>query len=110
MNFILLTKEAENHLLKKLKTDDCLEISLEKYGCAGFKNVFNIKKISDIDKDDIKKIKNINIAIAKENLKYFADSVLDLKKEGMNYKLVIENPNVNIACGCGESINFKKGI
>lgn len=82
-----------------------LRISVKESGCSGLRYVFDFvdnfeatDKIFPIEGED-----GMSIAIAKEAYPYVKGSVLDYRKEGLNSKLVIENPNQTGSCGCGES-------
>lgn len=108
-NFLLLlTPDARNHLNKVIGSHKALSVSLKKSGCSGYSNVLKIVEI--VDNKNIVKFQGINFLLDEDNQKYFNNAIIDYKKDGLNYKLTIENPNTKNACGCGESFALNKDV
>jgi iron-sulfur cluster assembly protein len=49
----------------------------------------------------------IDIYIPQSDLPYLIGTVIDYGKEGLNQTLKYTNPNVKVACGCGESFDIE---
>ena len=105
---LLLTSSAHDYLNKTVATDKALSISLKPSGCSGYSNVLKIVDANNEKK--LKKFKGINFLLNEENKRYFNNAIIDYKKDGLNYKLTIENPNTKNACGCGESFALNKDV
>lgn len=105
-NFLLiLTESSKKYLNNLLKANQALSIGLKPSGCTGYAYVMNVEDTQD------KKVSNfqgVNFIIEDENKKFLNNSIIDYKKQGLNAKLVIENPSVKNECGCGESFSFKE--
>ena len=102
-----VTPEAAEHFRQQLekKHAKAIRISLEESGCTGFKYV--------IDEVDAAKASDLSIAL-ENGVQLFVDSshlaaiqgtVVDYVRQGINRNLVLNNPNVKDACGCGESFS-----
>lgn len=100
---ILLTDSAISHLRKVIKEGEALHLGLKVSGCNGFGYTMDIKPT---DKENEITFKGINIVVIKEHRDKLDFSTIDYKKEGLNSKLVIDNPHVKYQCGCGESVSF----
>lgn len=104
MNFsILLTDSAVKHLTKVMKEGDALHLGLKTYGCNGYGYTMDFKPT---DKDNEITVKGIKIVVPKEHREKLDFCTIDHKKEGLNSKLVVDNPHVKYQCGCGESVSF----
>lgn len=111
---IILTEKAKNHFEKLINKNFIIDLSIKKSGCSGASYKMNTIKLEDIvlsqDKK-IHKIQNIPFLINDNDIDFFENCILDYKKEGLNFKLVFDNPNTQNHCGCGESFSLKrKGI
>lgn len=100
---ILLSDNAIKHLSKVLQEGQSLHISLKVAGCNGFSYVFDVQQT---DKANEIKVKGVSLVVKEEFREKLNFSTLDYKKEGLNSKLVLDNPQVKYQCGCGESISF----
>lgn len=100
---ILLTDNAVTHLKKVIKDGYALHIGLKTSGCNGYGYTMDI---NPTNQEYEIKVKGIAIVVYPENRDKMNFSTVDYKKEGLNSKLVIDNPQVRHQCGCGESISF----
>lgn len=87
-----------------------INIGLKVAGCSGFE--YTLKWDKEVPNDFIyTEIDNGKSKIKVGYLSIFDSNLngLNLRydKEGISYKLIYDNPNVDFACGCGESIKFK---
>lgn len=87
-----------------------INIGLKVAGCSGFEYTLKWEKempdnfiFTEIDNGQ-SKIKIGYLSIFENNLDGLT---LKYEKDGISYKLIYDNPNVDFSCGCGESINFK---
>ena len=102
---ITLTEAAHNHIeqICEKNPNQLVCLSLKGGGCAGFEY-----KWSMIDHDQTNKNDKIigALVITEHALPFLDDVEIDFVSEMLGTKLVINNPNVKSACGCGESIGF----
>ncbi|MFA5630938.1 MAG: iron-sulfur cluster assembly accessory protein [Porticoccaceae bacterium] len=105
---IKVTEAALAHLRKQLEPRGLLgvRVHLEKAGCTGFKYV--IDEVADVQDDDlaIELDGGLTLCLPRSDLSMLDGMELDFVQEGVNRRLVINNPNAKDACGCGESFSF----
>ncbi len=82
-----------------------VRISLKESGCTGFKYV-----IEEVDGplpgDTIKSLADqLDLYVETGSLAALKGLEIDLTQTGLNRNLVMNNPNVKDACGCGESFS-----
>lgn len=100
--------------IKELSQDSVnnkiLLVNLIVSGCSGYAYHYSWLN-KDLADEKVYKFINISddlqVAYPYQYEKQFEGSVLKFVKEGLNTRLLVENPNVMNECGCGESINFK---
>ncbi|TXI23911.1 MAG: iron-sulfur cluster assembly accessory protein [Nitrosomonas sp.] len=106
---ITLTERAAKQICNQLDQQGkglALKIGLKQSGCSGFGYTFDyVDKIEESDELFI--THNAKVLIPKENLSYFDGAELDFVKEGLNSSFRFNNPNIENACGCGESFGLK---
>lgn len=111
MTPIEITHLAQKHLVEMVAKSGKSNIILDIVpgGCNGFEYKW-------IPTDDaIDEPGSVSIRLSENNVLYFNEatakkmyaSIITMVKEGLSSKLTIINPNVDYACGCGESVNFK---
>jgi len=107
MIVLTITEEAKSHIISMLDRANmpAVQLGLEAQGCNGYKYTWT--PVADsygeiIELDDLHSVV-YNKAITLNII----DSVVEIEKIGLNSRLVLTNPNVAYACGCGESVNFK---
>ncbi len=104
MNFeLFLTQNAENFLKKKLGESQSLQIRIKNTGCSGY--AYDLKYTEKKPEHLI--FRGVSFDIKEEDKIYLINSVINLKTEGLNSKLVFENPQSINECGCGESFSLK---
>tara|TARA_R110000868_G_scaffold362686_1_gene624869 strand:+ start:12315 stop:12671 length:357 start_codon:yes stop_codon:yes gene_type:complete len=105
---ITMTDTAVKHIKKYVAKHDqgkAMRLGVNKSGCSGLK--YEIGIATDIAADD--KVYDNNgacVIVAKDDLIYVVGTELDYIQEGLNWKLVFNNPNAQNSCGCGESFNL----
>jgi iron-sulfur cluster assembly accessory protein len=109
MIVLTITEEAKTHIISMLEKTNmpAVALSLEEQGCNGYKYTWT--PVSDSYGEIIKLDDLHSVVYNKSITPHIIDSVVDIEKTGFNSRLVLINPNVAYACGCGESVNFKNG-
>lgn len=101
--------ERVEFLLNKAKEPVLgLRISITKTGCSG--SSYKMDYVTEENKqagDDVVNEKGVSIYIDPKATMYLLGTVLDYRKENLCEQFVFDNPNVEAACGCGESFTFK---
>jgi iron-sulfur cluster assembly protein len=103
---ITLTDAAQQHIVTYLAKQElvkAIRLSVKKTGCSGLSYV--IDYVNTPEQDDVIQALNANywIYIDKKSFPYLKGVHIDYVKQGLNAKLVFQNPNQTGACGCGES-------
>lgn len=104
---IQVTPAAAEHFAKQLKQSGkaAVRLSLKESGCTGF--MYVIDEIdSPVDGDiSITLPNDVTVFVDPAKLDAIKGTVVDYRLEGINRNLIMDNPNVKAACGCGESFN-----
>ena len=105
---INVTEAALAHLRKQLEPRGVfgVRVHLEKAGCTGYKYV--IDEVTGLQDDDVavELDGGLTLCLPSHDLAMLDGMELDFVQEGVNRRLVINNPNAKDACGCGESFSF----
>ena len=106
---IRVTPEAARHFQKQLRKSGCaaIRLSLKESGCTGYKYVIDEVAQAHAGDLSIKLENDVLVYIDPDNLPALQGTVVDYVQQGLNYNLVLDNPNVADSCGCGESFSFK---
>jgi len=106
---LTVTDEAAKHFQQQLEKSGhaAIRISLKESGCTGYKYV--IDEVDDKEEADLHIGLNNGVAVyvAPANMAALQGTVVDYQQQGLNFNLVLNNPNVKDACGCGESFSFE---
>jgi len=105
---VTVTPAAIGHLARQLapKGLSGVRIHLEKSGCTGYKYVID-EVAAPLDGDVAVELEGgITLCLPAGDLPLLSGMELDFVHEGVNRRLVINNPNAKDACGCGESFSF----
>lgn len=102
-----LTDEAVAQFLIKTEHEnkDTIRIGVKGGGCAGYEYVLDYAD-SVHDDDNILDYGEFMIVIDPPSIPFLEGSTLDYVTEGINSQFKFANPNVQMACGCGVSIQF----
>lgn len=107
INSISISDAAIEHFRKLLnqKAKAGVRISLKESGCTGFKYV--IEEVSGPQDGDMQKqlAEGVDLYVEPTSLVALKGLKIDLEQVGLNKNLVMNNPNVKDACGCGESFS-----
>jgi len=108
-NTVSVTPAAAEHFRKQLAVQNRagVRLSLKKSGCTGYKYV--IEEVDEPEEGDmtVRLDNGVELYLGARNLGALSGMELDYVQEGVNRKLVINNPNAKDACGCGESFSFE---
>lgn len=104
-NFLLfVTPKAQTYFSKHMNKEQTLSIELKVSGCSGYSTIFNI-----VDKHpDAKEFNGISILVPEKDQEKLQETVIDIRVEGLNQKVVFDNPKAIHHCGCGESFALKE--
>lgn len=105
---VSVTPAAAEHFRRQLAAQDFagVRLSLKKSGCTGYKYV--IEEVAAPEEGDVVTIldNGVQLYLSARDVGALSGMELDYVQEGVNRKLVINNPNAKDACGCGESFSF----
>jgi iron-sulfur cluster assembly protein len=106
---IELTASAARRITDMMSQQDSsvgLRLGTRKSGCSGYAYV--IELTDSVGESDVSfESGGVRIIVDRDSLPFLAGTTLDFVKTDMfNENFVFDNPNVQDACGCGESINF----
>lgn len=101
---ITLTETAARHIDQYRNRHQALGLRLKvkPSGCSGFG--YDISPALEIGDDDVTFEQfGAVVVVDKKSLPFLDGIELDYVREGLNQKLVFNNPNAKDLCGCGES-------
>ena len=105
---VAVTPAAAAHFARQLadKGKLALRLSLKSAGCTGFKYV--LEEVDAAPVDHVEQVLDNGVAlyVDRGSLAGLKDLLIDYRQQGLNYNLIMDNPNIKDACGCGESFNF----
>lgn len=107
-NNITLTDKAAEHVKGFLAKSDHalgLRVGVKPTGCSG--NQYVIEAADAMNDDDTRFESNgITLIVNELSMRYLQGLELDYVREGLNFRLQFNNPNVTDTCGCGESFTI----
>lgn len=109
---INLSDSARQHIESVLAKDADgigLRVGVKTTGCSGYQYVIETAKAIN-EGDNTIESNGIKIIIDEQSLRYLAGTELDFVREGLNAGFKFNNPNVQEACGCGESFSLKEEL
>ena len=84
-----------------------LRVGVKKVGCSGFAYTYDYA--DEIGPTDVLfESHNTRLVTDPTSLDVLKGSTLDFVKEGLKQAFKFDNPNVDAACGCGESFSVKE--
>lgn len=105
---ITLTPNAVKHVKQQLVQrgqGEGLRLGVRKSGCSGY--AYKVEYADMIMPDDtIFEQDGLKIVVDGKSLTYLDGMEVDFQREGLNEIFQFNNPNVQDACGCGESVSF----
>ena len=106
---IILTERAAKQIQQQLAKRGkglALRVGIKKSGCSGFSYIFDYAD-QILEDDQLFESHNAKIVLKRDTLSFFDGSEIDFVKEGLNCTFKFNNPNIENACGCGESFSLK---
>lgn len=106
---IQVSPGAALHFQKQLERSGraAIRLSLKESGCTGYKYVIDEVEKAEQGDLSVSLDNGVRVYIAPENLSALHGTLVDYVQQGLNYNLVLNNPNVAESCGCGESFSIK---
>ena len=105
---IRLTAFAQSYLQKVVdKNNACgIVIALEKAGCAGY--MYRVEPCATAPDDAVSQAVSATLTnhIPQESVPRLRGAQLDYACSALETKAVFDNPNVRMACGCGDSVGI----
>lgn len=103
-----MTEAAANHIARLMEKDGHkgLRIGVKKGGCAGME--YTMDYADEIDpNDEVVEQDGARVMIAPMAQMFLFGTEIDYEVSLLESGFKFRNPNVEDACGCGESIKFK---
>ena len=108
---VSITNSAAVHLMKQvqLKGKSAVRLSVKESGCTGYMYVME-EVDAPVDGDLTVTLENeLPVFVDAGSVPYLRGTELDFVQQGVNRTLQFNNPNVSVACGCGESFDIATG-
>ena len=105
---VTITQKAEAQIAKLMEKDGHmgLRIGVKKGGCAGME--YTMEYVDEADpNDEIVDQDGARVLIAPMAQMFLFGTEIDYETSLLESGFKFNNPNVEDACGCGESIKFK---
>lgn len=102
---IKISEAAKKHFLSYLARQSAIGVRLavKKSGCSGLSYV--VDYVCVLEENDVVQplTEKYGLFIDRNSYPYLKGIAVDYIKQGINFKLVFNNPNQKGQCGCGES-------
>ncbi|MEM8755900.1 MAG: iron-sulfur cluster assembly accessory protein [Pseudomonadota bacterium] len=109
---VTLTPAAVKRIKSLMETSEGrvqgLKLGLKKGGCAGMEYTMEFAETVDAH-DEVIEQDGARVMIAPMAQMFLFGTEIDYTTSLLESGFVFNNPNVDSACGCGESISFKVG-
>jgi len=107
---ITLTDNADIHLSSIIadKNVPAIHLSVNSGGCSGFSydwQLISDEELKDLEDGFVIVLDTGKLIVDSLSLIYLIGTTVDYKKDIFGQRLMIDNPNVNSMCGCGESFS-----
>ena len=105
---VTMTPAAIKQIAKLMEKDghQGLRIGVKKGGCAGME--YTMDYVDEVDPhDEVVEQDGARVMIAPMAQMFLFGTEIDYQTSLLSSEFVFNNPNVEDACGCGESIKFK---
>ena len=106
---ITVTDAAAGHLRSQLDRvgKQALRLSVKESGCTGY--MYVLEEVAGGQEKDIAVAldSGTQVFVDAGSVPYLRGTELDLVQKGPNRVLQFNNPNVSVACGCGESFDIE---
>ena len=106
---VSVSDAAAAHFARQIKKSDSVgvRLSLKQAGCTGYKYVIDeINEVPDQD-IDLELATGVHLYVDSKYVGAIRGTQIDVRQQGLNFNLIMENPNVKDECGCGESFSIE---
>jgi len=103
-----ITDKAKVYFLDMLKQNPeatGVRIYLKKAGCTGLKYMLDYVVEQPAYHEILSIASELTIYVDRQAVPYILGSEIDYVKQGLNGRIIFNNPNEKDSCGCGESFN-----
>ena len=83
-----------------------LRVGVKKVGCSGWAYTYDYADAVQAE-DRVFEAHDTKLVVDGKSLEFLEGATLDYVKEGLKQAFKFDNPNVDAACGCGESFSVK---
>ncbi len=108
-DIVHVSDAAAAHFLKQVEKQGAagIRLSLKQAGCTGYKYI--VDAVEETQAGDMAlTLKNgVTLYIDQRYVHAVTGTEIDIRQQGLNVNLVMENPNVKDECGCGESFSIE---
>ncbi|WP_367606221.1 HesB/IscA family protein [Legionella sp. W05-934-2] len=108
---VQLSPAAIKHFLSYLQQQQAavgVRLYLKKSGCSGLSYQFDYVNEADPDDFVFALSEPYQLFVDKKSYPMLQGCKIDYVREGLNFKLVFDNPNQTGQCGCGESFTVEE--
>lgn len=106
MIMIQLTEKAEAHFLKIIQPAQSVVLSTKRSGCSGLKYCLELRDQFEVSLyQPLESKHGLAFFVEKKSLPYLKGLVIDWVTEGLQSRIVYNNPQESGKCGCGESFS-----
>ena len=102
-----MTAAALAHTRTQLSKESArgLRLGVRKSGCSGFMYVLDLVTEPAEDDQEFVIDEGVSVFVDAASLAYVSGTEIDYVREGLSSFYKFNNPNVQSACGCGESFS-----
>jgi len=106
---VTVSDAAVGHFAKQLEKSQAsaIRLSLKQAGCTGYKYVIDEVDSPDDQDLDIALADGVHLYVDSRYISAIQGTEIDVRQQGLNFNLIMENPNVKDECGCGESFSIE---
>ncbi len=104
------TPEAIAHIRRQLQQNPDAEgfrLGVKRSGCSGFMYQVDLVETAGDSDHRFQVADDVSIFVDEESLPVINGTVIDFVKQGLNSVFRFNNPNMEDACGCGESFSIR---
>jgi len=109
-SIVAVTETAAEYFHKQITESAAagIRLSLKQAGCTGYKYI--IEEVNAFPEDDLNITlpNGVQLFVDVAYLSAIQGTKIDMRQQGLNFNLVMQNPNVQDECGCGESFSIEE--
>jgi len=106
-NPVTFSQSAITHLQNQVEKLSAIGIlfNVKESGCSGLKYLLELAFEIEENSKCFPVTSSLNLYISPKIIELIRGTEIDYIQEGVNYRLVFNNPNATASCGCGESFS-----